>query len=158
MQPESDAFAEALVVRLFRLWSMARGEGANPLVTMHDAASRFRFPDETASACASLFELVEGHLGRKLERECCCSKVLSPDEVALLGVVRAAPTLSPAYGTVDIPHGLPGAICWAAMAVRRALGIGVTAIRTSESCPFLSRDSRTAGPYAAAITPRPCPS
>lgn len=110
-----------IVVRLFRLWSMAREEGIVTLGRMHAAASELSLPDQTAPACASLFELVEGALGRPLVRESWCARVLSADETALLGVLEAAPSLGSAQGSRQVPHGLPGAIRWAAIMVRQAL-------------------------------------
>lgn len=132
----SDAHNQSFMVRLFRLWAMARETGENPVTWLYRTASRHGYPDETANACASLFELVEGHLGRRLIRERCCNRIYSSDEKALLGVVRAAPSLSPPYANITIPHGLPGAIYWAAMAVRRALSITGIATATARKCPF----------------------
>lgn len=114
---------EIVFVRLFRLWAMAREDGGEVLSRMHKVAAELYLPDETAIACASLFELVTGELGRPLVRECCCSKELSADERALLGIVEVAPNLEPGSGSTAVPHGLPGAIHWAAMAVRRAFGL-----------------------------------
>ena len=130
-----------MFVRLFRLWTMAREEGSRGLSRMHQVAAELSLPDETAIACASLFELVAGELGRPLVRECCCSKSLSADERALLGIVEVAPNLAPGSGSTDVPHGLPGAIHWAAMAVRRAFGL------TTRRAAFAPESSQ----------PSPCP-
>ena len=136
MLSESDAFAQSFMVRLFRMWAMAREADENPVTWLYNTASCHGYPDETANACASLFELVEGHLGRKLIQERCCNRTYSSDERALLGVVRAAPALAPPHAVSGIPHGLPGANCWAAMAVRRALSITGIAMQTANRCPF----------------------
>ncbi|MEM6585806.1 MAG: hypothetical protein AAF692_08635 [Pseudomonadota bacterium] len=138
------AFKEAIFVRLFRLWAMGREEGRNPLPAMYAEAAKHRFSDQSAPACCSLFELTEGHLGRPLIRECCCSQSFSPDEKALLGVVRHAPALRPMRGSRAIPHGLPGAISWAASCVCEAIGFAapssVSNLTTSpanqQDCPF----------------------
>ena len=115
-----------VVVRLFRLWAAAREAGENPLPHMQGAAAplaRGLEPGaELSVACASLFELAEGQLGRRLVPECCCSPALSRDERALLGVLRHAPEAGQPFTGAAVPHGLPGAIRWAAFAVRRALG------------------------------------
>lgn len=117
------AFAEAMLVRMFRLWVIAREDGQPSLPLLHQRAGQIGLPDETAVACESLFELVESHLGRELRRECCCSTNFSPDERALIGIVHIAPALEPWCGSREIPQGLSGAIVWAAMTVCRALGI-----------------------------------
>ena len=118
-----DTFAQGVVIRLFRAWSAQVEAGLAPMERLQAIIASLGLPDETAIACASLFELVEGHLGRRLVRESCCSRRLSPDESALLGVLRVAPSLSAVAGTAAVPHGLPGAIVWAVIAVRQALGM-----------------------------------
>lgn len=136
-------------VRLFRLWAAAREAGENPLPHMQDAAAPLGAAPELAVACASLFELIEGQLDRRLVPECCCSPALSRDEQALLGVLRHAPQRGQPFTTAAVPHGLPGAICWAAFAVRRALGgsFGNDGEQPAPSrCPF---DSATVSPIFA---------
>lgn len=118
-----DTFAQGVVIRLFRAWSAQVEAGLAPMERLQAIIASLGLPDETAIACASLFELVEGHLGRRLVRESCCSRRLSPDESALLGVLRVAPSLSAVAGTAAVPHGLPGAIVWAVIAVRQALAM-----------------------------------
>lgn len=133
--------AEIIFVRLFRLWAMERHGSGMGLSRIHEVARELGMPDETGVACASLFQLVENELGRPLVRECCCSKDLSADERALLGIVKVAAHLEPGSGSTDIPHGLPGAIHWAALAVRRAFGvsdrdIARDAVSEGTLCPF----------------------
>lgn len=130
--------AERLAIRLFRTWSIARTAGLNPVVALHRMAEPLNYPTETAPACASLFELVEGLLCRSLVRECCCSSTFSPDELALIGLLRSAPDLGSGVATTAIPHGLPGAVCWASMAVGRALGVTPQPIMAPRQCPFRS--------------------
>lgn len=146
MTEPDERFCKAITVRLFRLWVMAREEGIVTLERMHEVASELRLPDETAPACASFFELVEAQLERPLSRECCCSRRFSPDESALLGVLEAAPTLKGQGGTTTVPHGLSGAIHWAAMAVRRALDWPAREDKRlpprSASCPFQASSPR----------------
>lgn len=131
-------------VRLFRVWSSAREAGDNPLPHMQQAAERFSPAAELAVACASLFELVEAHLNRSLVRECCCSQALSPDEQALLGLLRHAPSAGIPIAGRAIPHGLPGAIRWAAFAVRGALGLEDSPVAGDgpgpAACPFQAAD------------------
>lgn len=118
-----DTFAQGVVIRLFRAWSAQVEAGHPPMRRLQEIVAPLGLPDETAIACASLFELIEGHLERRLVREACCSRRLSPDESALLGVLRVGPSLSAVAGTAAVPHGLPGAIIWAVIAVRQALGM-----------------------------------
>ena len=137
-------FQDAMFIRLFRLWSIARDDAAPALPAMFEEAAKLGYKDQTAAACASLFELVEAHLGRQLVRECCCSPKFSPDERALIGVLRTAPTLEVGRGTREVPHGMPGAISWAASCVCDAMGVTlddsvVRLVRTpanSQDCPF----------------------
>jgi len=138
------AFKDAIFVRLFRLWAMGREDHEPALPRMHEEASKHGYKDQAAAACSSLFELVESHLGRQLRRECCCSPCFSPDERALIGVLRAAPGLSMGKGSREVPHGLPGAISWAASCVCDAMEIAVDrqlqTLRNSaanqQECPF----------------------
>ena len=137
-----DRFAQGIVVRLFRAWSAQTEIGAPVMERLHAIVAPLGLPDETAIACASLFELIESHLGRRLERECCCGQRFSRDERALLGVIELAPSLGALSGSVAVPHGLPGAIVWACIAIRRAFGIthgdsgAANAGPPSGRCPF----------------------
>lgn len=140
-----DTFAQGVVIRLFRAWWAQVETGHPPMERLQEIVAPLGLPDETAIACASLFELVEGHLERRLVRESCCSRRLSADESALLGVLRVAPSLTAVSGTAAIPHGLPGAIIWAVIAVRRALGMTEPGdgaddapLRPPPECPFSS--------------------
>jgi len=135
-------FAQGVVIRLFRAWSAQIEAGHPPMERLQEIVAPLELPDETAVACASLFELIEGHLGRRLVRESCCSRRLSRDESALLGVLRVAPSLTTFSGTAAVPHGLPGAIVWAVVAVRRAFGMAEPDNRPDPvsprrvACPF----------------------
>jgi hypothetical protein len=135
----SSPIGSLVFVRLFRLWAAARETGENPLPHMQDAIALLGPTPELAVACASLFELVEGQLGRRLVPECCCSPALSRDEHALLGVLRHAPEAGQPLTGAAVPHGLPGAIRWAAFAIRRALGSSFAPeadVTVPARCPF----------------------
>lgn len=146
------AFEDAIFVRLFRLWAMGREDHTSALPAMHEEATKHGYKDQTAAACASLFELVEGHLGRQLVRECCCSPQFSADEKALIGILRSAPSLTSGMGSREVPHGLPGAIGWAASCICDAMGIAIDsniqALKNSaanrQDCPFGSSQRRDA--------------
>ena len=143
------AFQDAIFVRLFRLWAIGREEQVSVLPKMHKEALKHGYHDVTASACASLFELVEGHLGRRLVRECCCSPKFSSDEKALIGILLCAPALTAGYGSREVPHGLPAAISWAASCVCEAMFIeldpDIQALKGTpanrQDCPFGARPS-----------------
>lgn len=143
------SFRNAILIRLFRLWAMAREDGTIGLDPLLALSKHLRLADQTAPACASLFQLIEAELDRPLVRECCCARTFSPDELALLGVIEAAPSLDSMRGTRDVPHGLPGAIRWAAMTVRRALdwpereASPPSRTRKNKHCPFKSVSAGT---------------
>lgn len=147
----SSPLGSLVIVKLFRLWAAAREAGENPLPHMQSASARLFPAPELAIACASLFELVEGQLGRRLVPECCCSPALSRDEHALLGVLRHAPEAGQPLTGAAVPHGLPGAIRWAAFAIRRALGAsfddGAEGPEAPAVCPF----ERVPQPVRAAV-------
>lgn len=135
-----NTFAQGVVIRLFRAWSAQIEAGHAPMARLQEIVAPLGLPDETVIACASFFELVESHLGRRLAREACCSRRLSPDESALLGVLRVAPSLAGIAASAAVPHGLPGAIVWAVVSVRRALGMAEpeegALPRPQRVCPF----------------------
>lgn len=136
MQMDCDELADAIFVKLFRVWSTARETDTNPLSATFGVAKTYGLPDHAAVACSSLFELVENELERPLVPECCCSRTFSRDEKALLGVLAAANTVGSIRANPQVPHGLSGAVCWAALAVRDSLGIRPMEVSASASCPF----------------------
>ncbi len=130
-----------VTVRLLRRWAAARDELANPLPTLVELARQIDCPPEAAIALGSLFQLTESCLGRPLKAECCCSRTLSEDERAVLLMIAAAAGPGEPFALPEIPHGLPGALAWAASSVRRLLGSGVgpaVMLRTGR-CPFPAR-------------------
>lgn len=141
---QTPAIGPMIFVRQFRLWAAARAKGEHPLPHMQAAVSLFETAPELSVACASLFDLVEAQLERALAPECCCSPSLSRDERALLGILRHAPEAGQPLTSSAVPHGLPGAICWAAFAIRRALAETFTdqfgtpdpATEPHSTCPF----------------------
>lgn len=115
------AFDEAMLVRLFRLWAKARESGVPALPQMHETAVQLGYPDETAAACLSLFELLEAQLGRSLPSECCNSSNFSGDERTIIGIVRTArPDAIPASANGSTKQ-LTGAILWAARITQASL-------------------------------------
>ena len=128
------AWSEFVIVRLLRRWAAGRASDENPLPGLVGLARTVGEPAEVAIALHSLFQLTESCLARPLEAECCCSPVLSPDERAVLALIAAAPVARPPVSSPEIPHGLPGALLWAAATVRLALR--VTAAPAPRRCPF----------------------
>jgi hypothetical protein len=115
------SLGQAVFVKLFRTWSAARAMGENPLPHMQSCTLPFEPAPELVVACDSLFSLTIAHLGRDLVPECCCSRALSRDEAVLIGILRHALACGVAITSPAIPHGLPCAIRWAAVAILRAL-------------------------------------
>lgn len=68
-----EKFAQGILIRLFRRWSACRFAGQAELPAMMRITDPLGLPQHTALSCASLFELVEAHLGRALVPECCCT-------------------------------------------------------------------------------------
>ena len=143
MIDDSSAFQQAIFVQMFRRWAAAREAQVDGRLAMAELYCGPGTAIMAAVACDSLFELVEAQLGRRLEPGRCCSQALSPDEAALIGLLRHSGPIGAIAATTAIPHGLPGAICWAARAVRRELGFsqGLAApAPESAHCPFRSRE------------------
>jgi hypothetical protein len=129
---------DLVTVRLLRRWAAARAELGNPLPSLVALAHELGCPAEAAVALGSLFQLTEGCLGRPLEAECCCSRSVGTDERALLLMIAAAPAPGLPAAPREIPHGLPGALAWAASSVRRLLGPSPAASPRAFAgrCPF----------------------
>jgi hypothetical protein len=131
------AWSEFVVIRLLRRWTAVRATEGKALPSMVALAKEMGEGPEVAVALHSLFQLTESCLGRPLRAECCCSRELSSDEAAVLRLIAAAPSRSPANGSSAIPHGLPGALSWAAKAAAMALGIESKAEEAQPGgCPF----------------------
>lgn len=113
---------DLVIVRLLRRWVAAQEAKENPLPSLVELARELKQPAQVAVALHSLFQLTESCLGRRIKAECCCSGDIGPDERAILLMVAAAPAPRSSLVSRDIPHGLPGALSWAATSVRRVLG------------------------------------
>jgi hypothetical protein len=114
------SWSEFIVIRTLRRWTAARDAERNPVASLVELATGLGESPMLAVAFDSLFQLTEACLGRQLLAECCCSPSLSPDERALLLLVAAAP--APGEAPASIPHGLPGALSWAATSLKSLLG------------------------------------
>lgn len=139
-------WGDLVAVRLLRRWVAARSAAEPPFPALMVLAHELDCPAELAVAMGSLFQLTEGCLGRPLDAECCCSRTIGEDERAVLLMVAAAPDPD-GSASEAIPHGLPGALAWAAVTVRQLLGSGGTmpARRAGNGCPFLPASATTGG-------------
>lgn len=117
------AYEDAMFVRLFRLWAVGREEQRSVIPVMHEEACKLGYKESAALACASLFELVEGRMGRKLKPEDGSSPKFSEDERGLIDLVRTAPSLMEEEGMRPVPDGISAAIRLAASCVCDAMGI-----------------------------------
>lgn len=136
------------IVRLLRHYCGARNEdtigGDSALSRLVTLGQTFRLPPAGTVALASVFQLTEAVLGRRLVTECCCSRSLSADERAVIRLLGSRMPTVPGTGTADIPHGLPGALAWAILSVERLCG-GIIALprhpthAADAGCPFPHR-------------------
>lgn len=124
------------LIRLLRVWARARDMRLNPLPEMSAALTGQDTSPELAAACHSLFELTEACLGRRLDCGIPASDDLSSDELALLALIEAAPDAGTLLAEARMPHGLPGALQWAACAVIRAFGGPLDFPVECTGCPF----------------------
>lgn len=124
------------LISLFRIWARARDMRRNPLPDMSAALAGQDTSPELAPACHSLFELTEACIGRKLAPAGMAAQDLSADELALLALVEAAPKAGTLLTEPQVPHGLPGALQWAASAATRAIGGPLDFGTRCSSCPF----------------------
>jgi hypothetical protein len=130
------SWSEFIVIRLLRRWTAARDAELNPLANLVELATGLGESPMLPVALDSLVQLTEACLGRQLLAECCCSPSLSADERALLLLVAAAP--APGEAPTSIPHGLPGALSWAAASLKSLLGerLEIGAGWRARRCPF----------------------
>jgi hypothetical protein len=117
------AWSDYVVLRLLRRWVASRTMAEKALPSLIELAGELGEQPEAAISLHSVFQLTESCLGRPLDGECCCSRSLAPDERAILALVAAAPPTGTAAASSDVPHGLTGALAWAVMSARIALGI-----------------------------------
>lgn len=135
---------ELTVVRLLRHYCGARedddGTALSRLVALRQT---LRLPPAGAVALVSVFQLTEAVLGRRLVTEYCCSRNLSADERAVIRVFGSPMPIASGTGTVDIPHGLSGALAWAVLSVgwlcRGIIALPSPPVPDDATCPFAHR-------------------
>lgn len=133
-----------LFIRLLRIWHARRSRGVNPLPAMTRLVAKRGCSPELTLSCDSCFALTEAFLGRRLDVSIQGAAALTNDEIGLIKLVRHAPMLDSLGPNAALPHGLPGALQWSAMAVLRALGPadnipaadGLEETLTQRHCPF----------------------
>lgn len=130
--------SELRLVRLLRVWLAARVADKPQLAAVLDRAAAIGALKSVAIRADALFQLLEDQLGRSLIPECCCSRRLSVDEAAVVGLLRHSAEPSPLNGSPAVPYGLRGSLIWAARACARELGAMTPPVpsRRSAVCAF----------------------
>lgn len=143
--------AAGLLVALCRCWVAARRQGREPMPAMMRLVEGGGHDCMLVPICDSFFALSESCLGRALiagpatpGAAIAPPQPYLPDEIGLLATIaRCSGMVGGARTDPAIPHGLPGALCWAARTVRRALGplampapAAAAATGTPARCPF----------------------
>lgn len=116
--------AQLIVVRLLRHYCAIRDDPSDTtsLSRLVAFGHGLHVPPSSSVAFASVFQLAEALLGRRLHVECCCARRLSSDERAILQLLASPMPTMPGAGTPGIPHGLPGALVWAVLSARILCG------------------------------------
>lgn len=132
---------QLMVVRLLRRWAAAADCDDGALSSVMALAAELGLCPMLSVALTSLFQLVEGCLGRKLKTECCCSLALSADEVAILLLLSNATVVDCRVAGAEMPHGLPSALAWAVETIRRLAGVAEFSRLPTPGggCPFEHR-------------------
>ena len=138
---------ERLFITLMREWTVLRSGNAACLPPFLACAEIHGLNSHAADAVDSMLYLTQACLDRALCAETLTSRTLGCDERAVLTLLDQGRFISGAYTPRSIPHGLPGVLAWATVAVRKAFteaGICLeTPPRTAASCPFLEAPGRT---------------
>lgn len=143
-----------LVIALFRCWLGERAKGREPMPAMMRLVEGYGYDLTLVPICDSFFALTESCVGRPLEGgadEDEPALLLSEpeqdyasDELGLLAMLRECQSIDPTQTSPAIPHGLPGALCWASRALLRVLGPNAAATMGKEKarCPFVAAAKR----------------
>ena len=135
---------QAVIVRLFRRWVAARDQGLPTAPLLVSLAEELGVNAVIAVALDSLLQLTESCLGRPLRAECCCSAEAGADEKAVLLLIATAWRYSdPVVAPTAIPHGLPGALAWAAVSLGQLVGeeLSPAPAMPLRRCPFVRSGS-----------------
>ena len=100
---------ERVIVRLLRGYVACGETQQRCLPSLIALGSNLGIGAFVAIALASVFQLTESCLRRKLITMCCCSEDLSSDERAILQLMETE-TVGAAFSVSPIPDGLSGAL------------------------------------------------
>ena len=132
--------AERALVRLMRGWTMLRRCPEPVLPAFVACADLCGLNSHAAVAIDSMLALTEACLARPLRAEASHSQTLAADERAVLALLDQGRFIRGAYAPRTIPHGLPGVLIWATVAVRHAFTEAGYDLETPASppaaCPF----------------------
>lgn len=128
------AAEDARVVAVLRHYAAVRGT-ATPLLPALIGFAAGQGLGETATvALASVFELTEACLGRALLPG--AGDAMSADEEGVLMLLASADDVGPYCGSRAVPHGMPGALAWAARSAVRLTGGVCQRPAAPPACPF----------------------
>ena len=125
---------DARVVAVLRAYATARGTGGPLLPRLIAFAAEEGLGETATVALASVFELTEACLGRPLLPG--HGQALSADEEGVLMLLASANDVGPHCGSRTVPHGMPGALAWAARSAVRLTGGVCARPATPPACPF----------------------
>ena len=132
--------AERTLVGLMREWTVLRRRPEPALPAFVACADVCGLNGHAAVAIDSMLSLTEACLARPLRAEASHSQTLAADERAVLALLDQGRFIRGAYTPRTIPHGLPGVLAWATVAVRQAFteaGYNLEALaQPTASCPF----------------------
>lgn len=148
----------ALVIGLFRCWKDQRQRGREPMAAMMQRVEGYGYDLTLVPICDSFFALTESCVGRPLQGGPLFALTEGPkgayhdDEQGLLALLGEGARISGTAANTAIPHGLPGALCWAIKALVRVLGAdAILAVADFDQCPFAPSASKS--PSAPPIAP-----
>ena len=127
-----------LVVRMLRGWAALRDSEPNPLPGMITLAEELGQAPVAAIALLNLFQLAEASLGRPLNAKRPGRHSISTDERAILLLLTSTGEYPKPFAPRDIPHGLPGALSWAIVNAKVAMGLASLPAGGAPvtACPF----------------------
>lgn len=131
--PEPGPHDRAIVAAL-RCYAAARGADRALLPEMVAFAAANGIGASAVIALASVFELTEACLGRPLVPG--EDAAASADEAAVLMLLASAGEVGPGQGSAAVPHGMPGALVWAARSAVQLTGGGCRPPEPRATCPF----------------------
>lgn len=130
----ADGAEDARIVAVLRAYAGARGTGAPLLPRLIGFAAEQGLGETATVALASVFELTEACLGRPLLTG--DGARTSADEEGVLLLLASAGDVGSHCGSRAVPHGMPGALAWAARSAVRLAGGVCARPAPPPACPF----------------------